>query len=118
VSSFIASRFRDELLFFTMNHPANVLLGFVAHQVTELLGITGGIDHRRMPDELLGSTFYPIHASHVRALRLGFGGAFGAGHSPFRLNWVTYEPAQVVEAFFDYYAKHPGLVELNVASHT
>ena len=34
VTSFIASTFRDELLFFTMNHPANHLLGYMAQQIT------------------------------------------------------------------------------------
>ena len=114
VASFIASRFRDELLFFTMNHPANVLLGFIAQQITELLGIPGRVEHRRLPAEVLGSTFYPLHACHVRALQLEFGAEFGAGHTPFMLNWVTYEPAKAVQAFFDYYAVHPELVELNL----
>jgi hypothetical protein len=114
VTSFIASTFRDELLFFTMNHPANVLLGFIAQQITELLGIPGGVDHRRIPDEVLGPTFFPLHANHVRALQLGFGSEFGAGHIPFRSHWVTYEPLKAVQAFFDYYAAHPQLVELNL----
>ncbi|HTC58547.1 MAG TPA: WcbI family polysaccharide biosynthesis putative acetyltransferase, partial [Solirubrobacteraceae bacterium] len=59
VTSFIASRFRDELLFFTMNHPANSLLGFMAQQIVDLTGIPGRIDYSRIPDEILGPTFYP-----------------------------------------------------------
>ncbi len=114
VASFIASRFRDELLFFTMNHPANVLLGFIAQQITELLGIPGGIDHRRIPDEVLGPTFLPLHANHVRALELGFGLKFGAGHTTFRSHWITYDPLEAVQIFFKYYTEHPQLVELNL----
>jgi hypothetical protein len=114
IISFIESRFRDELLFFTMNHPANHLLGFMARQITDLIGIPGGIDYRRISDEILGPTFYPLHANHVRALELEFGPELMAGSSPFRIRGVTYEPVEAVQMFFDYYAAHPDLVELNV----
>jgi hypothetical protein len=117
VASFIASRFREELLFFTMNHPVNRLLGFIAQQITELIGIPGGIDHLRIPDEVLGSTFYPLHANHVRALELGFGAECGAGSAPFRIRGVTYDPQQAVQGFFDYYSVHPQLVEINLDGH-
>jgi hypothetical protein len=114
VASFIASTFREELLFFTMNHPANHLLGFIARQVTDLVGISGSIDHRRIPGQILGPTFYPLHANHVRALGLEFGEEAIAGSTPFKIRGVTYESAEAVQAFFDYYAEYPELVELNV----
>jgi Polysaccharide biosynthesis enzyme WcbI len=114
VTSFISSRFRDELLFFTMNHPTNHLLGFMAQQITELIGIPGNIDHRRIPDEILGLTFYPLHANHVRALELGFGDEVAAGRVPFRIRGANYEPEAAVQAFFAYYQVHPDLVEVNV----
>jgi hypothetical protein len=117
VAPFIASRFRDELLFFTMNHPANRLLGFIAQEITELIGISGGVDHRRVPDEVLGPTFYPLHANHVRALELGFGTKFRAGNTPFKIRGMTYEPSEAVQAFFAYYAAHPHLLELNLDPH-
>jgi hypothetical protein len=115
VASFIASRFQRELLFFTMNHPANVLLAHLATEITDLLGIPGGIDHRRVPHEILGSTFFPLHANDARALQLEFAGEFASGHAPFRLRWETYEALEAVQMFFHYYAAHPDLVELNVA---
>jgi hypothetical protein len=114
VASFIESSFREELLFFTMNHPTNRLLGFVAQQITEFLGIPGRVDPRRMPDEVLGSTFYPLHANHVRALDLAFGAECRAGSTPVKIRGVIYEPEQAVQAFFDYYDAHPHLVELNL----
>lgn len=112
VTSFIASRFRDELLFFTMNHPANHLLGLMAQQITDLIGVPGGIDYRRIPDEILAPTFYPLHANHVRALGL----RFGVENTPFRIRGVTYDPPRAVQAFFEYYETHPDLVEINVKS--
>lgn len=115
VTSFISSRFRDELLFFTMNHPTNRLLAHMAQQITELIGIPGNIDHRRIPDEILGLTFYPLHANHVRTLELEFGPELIAGGSPFRIRGVSYEPEEAVQAFFDYYQAHPQLVEINLA---
>jgi Polysaccharide biosynthesis enzyme WcbI len=115
VTSFIASRFRDELLFFTMNHPANHLLGFMAQQITDLIGIPGTVDYGRIPDEILGPTFYPLHANHVRALELGFDAGLGAG-TQFKIRGVTYEPSEAVRVFFDYYAEHSELVEINVKS--
>jgi hypothetical protein len=114
VASFIASRFRRELLFFTMNHPANVLLAHLATEITDLLGIPGGVDHRRVPGEILGSTFFPLHANDARALQLEFAVEFAAGHAPFRFRWETYEPLKAVQMFFDYYADHPELVALNL----
>jgi hypothetical protein len=118
IASFIASTFREELLFFTMNHPSNRLLGFIAQQITELIGVRGRVDHRRIPDEILGSTFYPLHAAHVRALDLRFAGEVVAGSTPFKIRGQTFEPAEAVEAFFEYYARYPPLVELNLDAHT
>jgi Polysaccharide biosynthesis enzyme WcbI len=114
VTSFIASKFRDELLFFTMNHPANHLLGYMAQQITDLIGIPGSIDHRRIPDEILGLTFYPLHANHVRTLELRFGEKMGAGRAPFSIRGTSYEPTQAVAAFYEYYDANPQLVELNL----
>jgi hypothetical protein len=114
VASFIADRFREELLFFTMNHPANRLLAFMAQQITELIGVPGRVDHRRIQNELLGSTLYPLHANHVRALGLEFGTEFGAGSTPFKIREMIYESPQAVQLFFDYYDVHPRLVESNL----
>jgi hypothetical protein len=116
VTSFIASRFREELLFYTMNHPTNRLLAFIAQQITELIGVPGRVDPQQMPGEVLGSTFYPIHASDVRALELTFGDELGAGRTPFRMRGTSYAPAQAVQAFHDYYETHSQLVELNLAT--
>jgi hypothetical protein len=117
VASFIASEFRDDLLFFTVNHPSNRLLGFVAQQITDLIELPGRVDHRQIPTEVLGTTFYPLHANHVRALGLAFGAQHEAGRASFRIRGVTYGPARAVQAFFDYYAEHPPLVELNLDPH-
>jgi hypothetical protein len=113
VAPFIASRFRDELLFFTMNHPTNSLLEFIAQQITTILGVPGIVDRRRMPGEVLGSTFYPLHANHVRSLGLRFGTEFGAGRASYRIRDASYEPAEAVRAFQSYYESNPQLVELN-----
>jgi Polysaccharide biosynthesis enzyme WcbI len=117
IAALIAERFREQLLFFTMNHPTNLMLGLIAQQITELIGIPGRVDHRRIPDEILGATFYPLHANHVRALDLRLGAELLAGQAPFRIRWSRYEPEQAVQAFFDYYAAHPRLVDINVAQH-
>lgn len=114
VAGFIAERFRDELLFFTMNHPANVLLADMARQALELLGLPGVVDPVRLgPDDLLGSTFYPLHANHVRALGLRFGAMHAAGATPFRIRGVAYEAPDAVELFYRYYDEHPEHVARN-----
>ena len=119
VASFIAERFRDELLFFTMNHPANVLLAHMARQAVELLGLPGDVDPVRLgPEDLLGSTFYPLHASHVRALGLHFGATHGAGATPFKIRGAVHDAEAAVELFYGYYAEHPQLVELNLEPAT
>lgn len=118
VAPFISGRFREELLFYTMNHPSNRLLAFIAEQILALLGLPGGVDPARMPGEVLGSTFYPLHANHVRALGLRFGEQLGAGRTPFRIRGEAHEPADAVRMFYDYYDAHPRLVELNVDAAT
>jgi hypothetical protein len=114
VAPFIADHFRDELLFYTMNHPTNRLLAFIAQQIVNLLGLAGNVRSELMPGEVLGSTFYPLHANHVRALGLRFGERLGAGRTPFRIRGESYEPAQAVRLFYDYYEAHPVLVDLNL----
>lgn len=115
VTAHIASRFRDELLFFTMNHPTNGMLGFIAERIFELIGIRGEVDRRRVPNAILGPTFYPLHANHVAALELKFGAEVRAGSVPFKIRGVPYEPLAAVRAFFDYYTEHRQLAELNTA---
>jgi hypothetical protein len=63
---------------------------------------------------VLGLTFYPLHANHVRALGLAFGAQHVFGSTPFKIRGAVYEPAAAVQAFFAYYAEHPQLMELNL----
>ncbi len=114
LTPFIAAHFREELLFFTMNHPANRLLGVLAQEITDLIGIRDQVYDVQIPGELLGSTFYPLHANHVRALGLEFGRSCVAGSTPYRIRGTTYSNVQAVAGFFAYYASHPELVELNL----
>jgi hypothetical protein len=114
VGPFIASRFREELLFYTMNHPTNRLLAFIAQQIIELLGLPGSVDAALMPGEVLGSTFYPLHANHVRALGLRFGAELSAGRAiPFKIRDELYPPRDAVRMFYEYYDAHPELVAVN-----
>ncbi len=114
LTPFIAAHFREELLFFTMNHPSNRLLARLAREIAKLIGIGGGLEAGSILDEILGSTFYPLHANHVRALGLEFGAGYVAGKTPFKIRGATYSSSQAVTAFFDYYKLHPDLVELNL----
>ncbi|HEX4114941.1 MAG TPA: WcbI family polysaccharide biosynthesis putative acetyltransferase [Solirubrobacteraceae bacterium] len=114
VSKFIESSFRDELLFFTMNHPTNRMLGFIAQEITELLGIPGEADRRQISNEILGPTFYPLHPNHVRALELKFGTDLTVCGTPFKIRGATYTSSEAVQAFFTYYLEHPPLVALNL----
>jgi hypothetical protein len=47
-------------------------------------------------------------------LELGFVRELIAGSAPFKIRGVTYEPAEAVQAFFDYYEAYPELVALNL----
>ena len=114
VGDFIGGRFREELLLLTMNHPSNATLGFLAEAITGLLGIPGRVDPRRFAGEILGPSFYPVHANHARALELAFAPAGVAGDAPFRIRGVVHSPAAAVRAFFAYYTANPRLVELNL----
>ncbi len=114
VVSFISSRFRDELLFFTMNHPTNRLLAHIAQQIADLIGVGGSIDHSGVPDDMLGANFYPLHANHARALALRFADERAFARIPFTIRGVAYEPIDAVQAFFDYYAANRDLVEINL----
>ncbi len=116
VTAFISGRFREEMLFFTMNHPTNRTLAFIAQQITELLGIPGEVNSQRMSGEVLESTFYPFHANHVRALGLRFGADLGPDRAPFRIRGTIYEFTRAVQNFYEYYEASPELVEVNLGA--
>lgn len=113
VAAYIAERHREELLFFTMNHPSDRLLAHLAEQVVGLLGLSGPVAGTGYEDELLGSTFYPLHANHVRALELAFGDRCQAGAIPFKIRGAVYDAPDAVRMFYAYYDAHPELVTLN-----
>jgi Polysaccharide biosynthesis enzyme WcbI len=114
VTDFIDANFRTELLFYTMNHPTNGLLAFLAHEITKLLDIPGLVHKEQMPGEVLGWTFYPLHPNHIQALGLSFGADVVWGLTQFKIRGVTYESSDAVQAFFTYYSAHPDLVDLNL----
>lgn len=116
VSPFIEERYREELLFFTLNHPSASVLSCVADQVLELLGIGRDCVHRRAREvDPLSSTFYPLHANHVRELGLSFGRDVAAdGKNQFRIRGVEVDPLDAVRSFYDYYSRHQALVEINL----
>jgi hypothetical protein len=116
VTAFIDANFRSELLFYTMNHPANRLLSFLSQEITRLIEVPGSVQKEGMPGEVLSWTFYPLHPNHVRALGLDFGAARMWGCAPFQIRGVTYEPTDAVQSFFDYYTAYPDLVDLNLES--
>jgi hypothetical protein len=114
VTKFIESRFREELLFFTMNHPTNRMLGFIAEEIAGLLGLSGSVQYHQRSDEILGPTFYPLHPNHARALGLKFGADLTICNTPFRIRGITYPVTDAVRACFDYYIANPNLVGLNL----
>lgn len=117
VTDFIDANFRSELLFYTMNHPANQLLAFLAQEIIKFLDIPGYVHKENMPGEVLGWTFYPLHPNHIQALGLSFGADIVWGRAQFMIRGVAYEPPDAVQAFFSYYAAHPDLVDLNLGAN-
>ena len=116
VSDLIAEKFRDELLFYTMNHPSNSLMSFLADEALDLLDIpSGDCSSNAGAVDLLSSTFYPLHANHVKQLGLEFGeGICADGENPFRIRGAQFSPLEAVSRFFEYYRSHRELVEINL----
>jgi Polysaccharide biosynthesis enzyme WcbI len=123
VSEFIAVRYPKELLFFTMNHPTNRMIGFVAERILACIGIDAEISPRKVGRsrrrpirgyEILGETFYPLHANHACALRLEFAERLVAGSCDYKLGGRELKPEDAVGAFFDYYKRNKRVVELNL----
>lgn len=122
VASFIEDKYRSDLLFFTINHPSNSMLGYLGERILERAGVEGNIDYskiraRRWPrrrHEILGETFFPLHASHARALGLEIRNELVAGRGRYRIRGRTLKPIDVVQAYFDYYKAHPDVVRQNV----
>jgi hypothetical protein len=110
VATFIAARYTEELLFFTMNHPSNSLLEHIAAQALALTGLPPDLPPEAIPPDVLGSTFYPLHANHVRALGLSFGSSYAAGAIPFRVRGREVPPRQAIEFFFDNPRPNPRVV--------
>jgi hypothetical protein len=141
-AGFIASTHARELLFFTMNHPTNRMLGFVAEQILRRIGIEGDLDHSgigrrswrrcrwgRLKHEVLGQTFFPLHANHARALRLELGselvaggarnegGARDEGGARYRIGGRKLAPVDAIRAYFNYYEANPEIVRVNIDAH-
>jgi hypothetical protein len=123
VAPFIAENYRRELLFTTFNHPTDRLLSFVAQQIGKRIGVTDAFRRARprarpwrrgRSGELLGGSFLPLHANHVRTLGLEFGSQHTAGNAEYRLRGVTVKPVAAVRAYYEYYASNQDLVELNL----
>ena len=100
VAAFIASHFRERLLFFSMNHPANELLAFIAQGVCDLIGVGGSVDLAQFPGEsarvdLLSAARQPRARPAVR-----FATQVVAGSTPFRIRGVTQPPLEAIGAFF------------------
>jgi hypothetical protein len=110
ISAFVESAFDRALLFFTMNHPANIVLRYMAEHVLQLIGLPNGLPAGKRLSERLGATFYPIHANHHRALGLEF-----VTPEAYKIRGATFEPRRAVKSFFNYYKANPHLVALNVA---
>jgi hypothetical protein len=113
ISPFVESAFDSALLFFTMNHPANIVLKYMAEQVLELIGLPNELPARKRLPERLCATFYPIHANHHRALGLQF-----VTPDTYKIRGASYDPRRAVKAFFSYYKAHPELVSLNALGST
>jgi hypothetical protein len=118
VTPYIKANHRRELLFFTMNHPSDRMLCFLAEQITERLGIDELRYRRplRRRHDLLGRTFYPLHANHSRALGLQLERRV-AGNCPYIFRGAKMDPIKAVQWFFNYYGVNRELVELNAGGN-
>lgn len=69
ISSFISNNFKNERLFYTANHPTNILIKFIAESILNILKIEK--DFNKIP-EVFSFLSCPIYASARNILQLQF----------------------------------------------
>ena len=105
ISGFIEENFKKQRLFWTVNHPTNVLIFFISQQFMKILS---GIDNceyviQNIDKELLDSYFTPILPSVQKVLNLEITDKWA--NSKYTIDFI--------KQAYDYYDKHPELVESN-----
>lgn len=117
VEPFIRNHFQETRLFWTLNHPTNFLLFYIADQIFKHLGIENDLVSFNDPqnikytiklNELLGAVSFPILAGVSRNLNLKFSDPF-----IFRLGGHEFNPCDVVSNYFKFYDEHTDLVGIN-----
>ena len=110
--SFIRSHFREQRLFWTLNHPTNALLLHIADQIFNLLDVENDLLPLRHNNyniqELFTSTTFPILPSVVESLGLTFDDPF-----VFHLGGEEITQQELINKYFQFYSEHPDLVILN-----
>ncbi|MBD3362748.1 hypothetical protein GF362_03445 [Candidatus Dojkabacteria bacterium] len=108
ISQFIKSRFKDQRLFYTINHPSKYLLTYITKQVFKILNINTTIFSKRI--DPLASTSYPIYKNVFQSLNLKF-----ENNSIYKIKNKIYTKKRIIKKYFNYYKDLPTeLLEMNV----
>jgi len=103
ISDFIEQNFRKTRLFWSLNHPTNVLICYICEQILKLLSDGAANDIKNIPNEFLNSYVTPILPGVEKALN------FEITSDCDNTRWTL----DLVKDTYAYYDKHPELVESN-----
>ena len=109
IASYIERSFKSLRLFWTFNHPSNNLLMYCTSGILKHLCIPERRDlllQRLLRSELLGGYYFSIHPSVYKTLKLRFD-----NKQLFCINNKYISIHHAIKLFFNYYDKHPEVVE-------
>ena len=107
ISDFILENYSDKRLFWTINHPSNIMIQYIASEILRILGIKKYFWQRRptvkkIPEECLAEYVTPILPSITNQLKLK--------NMSTKENTYTKE---YIQQYYNYYKQHKELVLLN-----
>lgn len=105
ISDFIAANYKKTRLFWTINHPTNILILYITRQIAKILTEIDGqqYDIKPIETEFLKSHVTPILPSVAKTLNLEISDDWD--NAKYTLDFI--------KRTYDYYDRHPDLVELN-----
>jgi hypothetical protein len=107
ISDFIAAEFRNSRLFYTFNHPTNVVMLEVCKTIAKLLSVAFEDGRLLGVDNWLSSVSMPLHPSVRSAFRLRFPyeAKYNLGNKQRGVSMAT-----AVRLFFEFYSNNPASV--------
>ncbi len=108
VSQYIRDNYKDNLLFFTYNHPAQKIILFIAFQILKKMNLNFDPEALLIKKDGLNTTKYPILPSVYEKIGLRFG-----DENFFKIRNEKISLLQVLKKYYSFYDRNEDLLNIN-----